>query len=174
MSFLKSYFAPGKGIDEGQKKQHQKKQGRKQEKKLGKEPEKVSEVGEIRLNHVGTGRATPPGVPNLSLPGTPMLRTPMGSRPGSTYRSSIYPTGDFRNARESLIDVKADVMCSWLYQQQLERQYATGILPGEGVVLKKGRNNYACCPPQLQEMRYSLYDMAMELNVRVCNHSMLS
>ncbi|KAI1186053.1 glycosyl transferase family group 2-domain-containing protein [Nemania serpens] len=166
MSFLKSYFAPGKGIDEGQKKQHQKKQGRKQEKKLGKEPEKVSEVGEIRLNHVGTGRATPPGVPNLSLPGTPMLRTPMGSRPGSTYRSSIYPTGDFRNARESLIDVKADVMCSWLYQQQLERQYATGILPGEGVVLKKGRNNYACCPPQLQEMRYSLYDMAMELNVR--------
>lgn len=174
MSFLKSYFAPGKGIDEGQKKQQQKKQEKKQEKKLGKEPEKVSEVGEISLNHVGTGRTAPTAVPNFSLPDTPIPRTPMGSRPGSTYRSSLYPTGDFRNARESLIDVKADVMCSWLYQQQLERQYATGILPGEGVVLKKGRNNYACCPSQLREMKYSLYDMATELNVRVRNLSMLS
>ncbi|KAI1302063.1 glycosyl transferase family group 2-domain-containing protein [Xylaria venustula] len=145
MSFLKSYFAPGKSKDEG-KKGH------------GKKKSEVSEVGE---QHLPVGGAAPLPTPNFSMPGTPNLRSPMGSRP-----ASLYPTGDFRNARESLLDVKADVMCSWLYQQQLERQYATGILPGEGVVLKKGRNNYACCPPQLQEMRYSLYDMAMELNVR--------
>ncbi|KAI3342225.1 glycosyl transferase family group 2-domain-containing protein [Ustulina deusta] len=148
MSFLKSYFAPGKGgkgKDEGQKGH-------------GKKPSEVSETG---LKHPGAEGSPPLPTPNFSIPGTPMFRTPMGSRP-----VSVYPTGDFRNARESLIDVKADVMCSWLYQQQLERQYATGILPGEGVVLKKGRNSYACCPPQLQEMKYSLYDMAMELNVR--------
>ncbi|ORY65012.1 glycosyl transferase family group 2-domain-containing protein [Pseudomassariella vexata] len=84
----------------------------------------------------------------------------------STRRASFYPTGDFRNHQESLLDVKADVMCSWLYQQQLEKQYATGMLPGEGVVLKKAKGNYSCCPPQLQEMPNSLYDMAMELNVR--------
>lgn len=148
MSFLKSYFAPGKGKNE-------------EEKGHGK---KVSEVSGTGMKQLGAGRAAPMATPNFSIPGTPME-----SRPGSSHRGSLYPTGDFRNARESLIDVKADVMCSWLYQQQLERQYATGILPGEGVVLKKGRNNYACCPPHLQEMKYSLYDMAMELNVRVCN-----
>ncbi|TGJ88666.1 hypothetical protein E0Z10_g51 [Xylaria hypoxylon] len=151
MSFLKSYFAPGKSQDEGEKKGH------------GKNKSVVIDTG---LNHFSDGGPAPTPTPNFSIPGTPMPRTPMGSRPGSTYRSSLYPTGDFRNARESLIDVKADVMCSWLYQQQLERQYATGILPGEGVVLKKGKNNYACCPPQLQDMKDSLYDMAIELNVR--------
>ncbi|KAI1751675.1 glycosyl transferase family group 2-domain-containing protein [Xylaria castorea] len=145
MGFLKSYLAPGRSKNE-------------EEKGHGK---KVSEVSETSMKQVSVGRAAPMVTPNFSIPGTPM-----GSRPASTYRNSIYPTGDFRNARESLVDVKADVMCSWLYQQQLERQYATGILPGEGVVLKKGRNNYACCPPQLQEMKYSLYDMAMELNVK--------
>ncbi|KAI1773548.1 glycosyl transferase family group 2-domain-containing protein [Hypoxylon cercidicola] len=88
------------------------------------------------------------------------------SRHASAYPSSLYPRGDFRNDHESLINVKADVMCSWLYQQQLERQYATGILPGEGVVLKKGKNNYACCPPQLRDIPNSLHDMAMQLNVR--------
>lgn len=58
-------------------------------------------------------------------------------------------------------------MCSWLYQQQLERQYATGMLPGEGVVLKKTKNDYTCCPPQLRDISRGLYDMSMELNVRV-------
>ncbi|KAL7623408.1 hypothetical protein AAE478_007090 [Parahypoxylon ruwenzoriense] len=88
------------------------------------------------------------------------------SRSASIYQSSIYPVGDFRNARENIVDVKADVVCSWLYQQQLERQYATGMLPGEGVILKKGKNNYACCPPQLREIPNGLFDMSMELNVR--------
>jgi len=145
---LKSYFAPSKGTQEPEK-GHSK---------------NVSEaISESSLKHIGgTGRTAPAATPNFSMPATPLT-----SRPPSSYRASLYPSGDFRNARESLLDVKSDVMCSWLYQQQLERQYATGILPGEGVVLKKGRNSYACCPPHLQDMRYSLYDMAMELNVRV-------
>ncbi|KAI1363724.1 glycosyl transferase family group 2-domain-containing protein [Xylaria arbuscula] len=145
MSFLKSYFAPGKGQDGGEKKGHDK---------------KPAPITEASVHHLSAGGAAPLPTPNFSMPGTP-ARSLMGSRP-----ASLYPTGDFRNARESLLDVKSDVMCSWLYQQQLERQYATGILPGEGVVLKKGRNNYACCPPQLRDMQNSLYDMAMELNVR--------
>ncbi|KAI3322452.1 glycosyl transferase family group 2-domain-containing protein [Xylariaceae sp. AK1471] len=149
MGFLKSYFAPGKSKDEGEK-GHSKKPS-----------EAVSETSLKRLGDAG--RTAPAATPNFSIPGA---ATPIGSRPPSSYRASLYPSGDFRNARESLLDVKADVMCSWLYQQQLERQYATGVLPGEGVVLKKGRNDYACCPPQLQDMKYSLYDMAMELNVR--------
>ncbi|KAI0164495.1 glycosyl transferase family group 2-domain-containing protein [Hypoxylon sp. FL1284] len=117
MSFIKSYFAPGRAKDE--------------EDVLGKTAEHPT---------VAEG--------NIQGP------------------TSIYPRGDFRNAQESLLDVKGDVMCSWLYQQQLERQYATGILPGEGVVLKKGKNNYACCPAYLQDVPNNLHDMAMQLNVR--------
>ncbi|KAI1327253.1 glycosyl transferase family group 2-domain-containing protein [Xylariaceae sp. FL0255] len=144
MSFLKSYFAPkSKG---GSEKGHDKKG----EKPAGRSAKKAKKAA---------------ATPNTVL-GTPSHRTPATSRPASTYAASLYPSGDFRNAPESLLDIKADVMCSWLYQQQLERQYATGILPGEGVIMKKGRNNYACCPPHLQDMKYSLYDMAMELNVR--------
>ncbi|KAI1824602.1 glycosyl transferase family group 2-domain-containing protein [Xylaria intraflava] len=151
MSFFKSYFAPGKS-------------GPVEEKEHGKK--KTPAVIERGLGQLAPGSAAPATSPNFSFPGTPLARTPMPSRPGSFIRGSFYPDGDFRNARENLVEVKADVTCSWLYQQQLERQYATGILPGEGVVLKKGRNNYACCPPQLQDIKYSLYDMAMELNVR--------
>ncbi|KAI2630129.1 glycosyl transferase family group 2-domain-containing protein [Xylaria nigripes] len=150
MSFFKSYFAPVKSRPEDEKGHGN----------------KALADGQTRLRRLDAGSAAPAATPNFSFSGTPSARTPMVSRPGSSHRSSLYPTGDFRNVRENLLDVKADVMCSWLYQQQLERQYATGILPGEGVVLKKGRNNYACCPPQLQDIKYSLYDMAMELNVR--------
>ncbi|KAF3058252.1 hypothetical protein GL218_05601 [Daldinia childiae] len=57
-------------------------------------------------------------------------------------------------------------MCSWLYQQQLEKQYATGLMPGEGVVIKRSKKNFACYPPDLREVPYGLYQMAMELNVR--------
>ncbi|KAH6655564.1 glycosyl transferase family group 2-domain-containing protein [Truncatella angustata] len=122
------------------------------------------------LQDPSQARPTPTPVPG-STPGalTPGGHVSLyGSRPGSVYsRRSLYPAGDFRNSgRDSLLDVKADVMCNWLYQRQLEKQYVTGMLPGEGVVIKKGKQNYACCPPQLQETPGSLYEMAMELNVR--------
>jgi hypothetical protein len=81
---------------------------------------------------------------------------------------SFYPQGDFRNDSSSIADVKAEVMCNWLYQQQLERHYASGMLPGEGVVLKKSRSDFACCPANLKDIPYSLYDMVRDLNVRVC------
>ncbi|KAI0152929.1 glycosyl transferase family group 2-domain-containing protein [Xylariaceae sp. FL1272] len=155
MSFLKSYFAPGKGKDEAEKKGHGKKAS-----------QVVSETSMKTLQSGGRGAMRgPAATPNTSIPGTATPRSLNNSRPASLYPGSAFPGGDFRNA-ESLADIKADVMCSWLYQQQLESQYATGILPGEGVILKKGRNNYACCPPQLQDMKYGLFDMAMELNVR--------
>ncbi|KAI1085283.1 glycosyl transferase family group 2-domain-containing protein [Whalleya microplaca] len=152
MGFLKSYFTPGH-IKEEEEKSHSKKSS--------------GVITESRLtNLTSSGKATT-SIPQPSpLAGTATPRSPQGSRPASIYPNSLYPTGDFRNARESILNVKADVMCSWLYQQQLERQYATGMLPGEGVVVKKSKNNYVCCPPQLRDIPFSLYDMSMELNVR--------
>lgn len=152
MGFLKSYLTPGKEKAEDEK----------------------TKVGETKMNDLTpAGKASPPVSPGplpVSVSGLATPKSPIASRPGSLYsnRNSMYPQGDFRNQPESLIDVKADVMCSWLYQQQLERQYATGMLPGEGVVLKKSRHNYACYPPQLRDMQFGLYESAMELNVRVC------
>jgi hypothetical protein len=89
-------------------------------------------------------------------------RSPMASRP-----SSIYPQGDFRNSpRESILDIKADVMVSWLQQQQLERLWAHNM-PGEGVVLKKGRDSYTCCPVELRSDHGGFYDQVVAMNVRV-------
>ncbi|KAI0601675.1 glycosyl transferase family group 2-domain-containing protein [Biscogniauxia sp. FL1348] len=156
MSFLKSYFAPGQSKDEGEK-GHSKKTSKDMTESISMEPTPLAREAL---------KAPEPSLALGSFPGTATPTSPNGSRPVSLYTGSIFPSGDFRNARESLLDVKTDVMCSWLYQQQLERQYATGMLPGEGVVLKKGKNNYSCCPPQLRDIPNSLCDMAMELNVR--------
>ncbi|KAI1372039.1 glycosyl transferase family group 2-domain-containing protein [Hypoxylon crocopeplum] len=178
MGFLKSYFAPGHAKGKREK---------------GNDKESAEELRENILNNdplprpatlLSQGIAAPrvPYAPSrLPQPESQSTSQPTSqlvsqsasqpvsqpvSRPPSVYPSSLFPTGDFRNARESLADVKGDVVCSWLYQQQLERQYATGILPGEGVVLKKGKNNYTCCPPQLRDIPNGLYDMSMQLNVR--------
>ncbi|KAK9415608.1 putative Glycosyl transferase family group 2-domain-containing protein [Seiridium unicorne] len=160
---LKSYFAPGKGSKkEGAKKGHEKKAS-----KAGNTTVMADLTPSGQQDASLAGPTPVPGsTPGVLTPGS--HATPYGSRPASVYsRRSVYPAGDFRNsARESLLDVKSDVMCNWLYQRQLEKQYVTGMLPGEGVVIKKGKNNYACCPPQLRELPGSLYDMAMELNVR--------
>jgi len=65
-----------------------------------------------------------------------------------------------------LIDIKTDVMCNWLHQQQLERMWSnTGI--EEGVMLKKARDDYMCCPKDLQLNRGGFFDAVRILNVRV-------
>ena len=90
------------------------------------------------------------------------LGTPRTSRP-----ASLYPAGDFRNsALEEIIDIKCDVMVNWLHQQQLESMWSTGG-PGEGVVLKKTRDNFTCCPSELAEYRGEFFDAIRALNVRV-------
>lgn len=151
---IKSYFAPGQK-NEDEKKGHDKK------------PLGTVDLKTLPPAKLGAAQGAPAPTPMSGLT-TP--KSPYGSRPGSLYsnhRASYFPQGDFRNNADNLADVKADVMCSWLYQSQLERQFATGMLPGEGVVLKKGKNNFACCPPQLRDIRNGLYESAMELNVRV-------
>jgi hypothetical protein len=85
----------------------------------------------------------------------------------ATPTASSFPSGDFRNApRESVNEIKSDVMVSWLYQQQLERLWASHA-PGEGVVLKKARSNYACCPSSLADERDGFFDQIRKMNVRV-------
>lgn len=92
-----------------------------------------------------------------SRPGTPRAKRPQ----------SQYPDGDFRNSSiADLAELKADVMCNWLYQQQVEKMWSSSG-KGEGVMLKKARDDYMCCPRNLRAERGSLFDAVKKLNVKV-------
>jgi hypothetical protein len=58
------------------------------------------------------------------------------------------------------------MMVTWLYQQQLRLQLVTGMDVFEGVVLKKARGNFTCCPPHMAQIPGSLYEMVVQMNVR--------
>lgn len=79
----------------------------------------------------------------------------------------MFPRGDFRNSQSSLVDIKTDMMVNWLYEQQLRKQYATYMNPYEGVVLKKARGTFTCCPAQLRDVPGGLFEMIERINVRV-------
>lgn len=99
---------------------------------------------------------------SMAPPSPAFNRTPNSSRP-----ASLYPEGDFRNqGRDSILDIKTDVMASWLHQQQLENLWAMQ-LPGEGVVLKKARDNFTCCPSTLRHEQNGIFDNVSAMNVRV-------
>lgn len=84
------------------------------------------------------------------------------SRPGSM----AFPEGDFRNnGQEELRDIKCDVMVNWLYQQQMEMLWTAGAAD-EGVVLKKARGNYTCCPPDIMDEPFGFFKSIEMLNVR--------
>lgn len=95
---------------------------------------------------------------------TPGHVSPTPSRPGDNY-----PPGDFRNnAQDEIRDMKCDVMVNWLYQQQMEMLWTAGG-PDEGVVLKKTRGAYACCPADIYDSgeEVGFYKAIEMLNVRV-------
>ncbi|KAI1662527.1 glycosyl transferase family group 2-domain-containing protein [Daldinia decipiens] len=104
--------------------------------------------------------------PAIATPNPPYQTSQTPPLSLSMFESPAIDSTDSQNNLESGHGLKSDVMCSWLYQQQLEKQYATGLMPGEGIVIKRGKKNFACYPPDLRDVPYGLYQMAMELNVR--------
>jgi hypothetical protein len=88
----------------------------------------------------------------------------------SSRADSLYPVGDLRSqAPDAMKDIKCEVMVNWLHSKQEEKIWTTGE-PGEGVVLKKAKGRYVCCPSELQNDSSSVYQMVAQLNVRVCYH----
>lgn len=91
--------------------------------------------------------------------------------PKARRRMSQYPDGDFRNSSAAdLATLKSDVMCSWLHQQQIEKGWSS-TSPDEGVILKKARDNYMCCPKQLQAEEDGLFAAISKLKVKVSAHN---
>lgn len=98
---------------------------------------------------------------------TPGSATPGGATPWGSRPASIYPMGDFRNSQaESIHEIKCDVMVNWLYQQQMEKLWTAGGYD-EGVVLKKGRSSYTCCPADITENSDGFFQAVENLNVKV-------
>ena len=111
---------------------------------------------------------TPPSQPSSALSGNGYLRS---TAPIFSNRASFYPTGDFRNSSmPDINDMKAEIMCNHLHQQQLKKMWANGSHE-EGVLLKKSKDDYTCCPPDLQLLRNGLFDAVKKLNVRVCRYA---
>src|SRR5438094_8392006 len=78
---------------------------------------------------------------SLEMPG---LRTPSGL----SSRDSFGPSSSRSSA--FIDDIKHEVMVNYLHQQQCSQMWV-GDSTGEteGVVLRKSRNNYMACPPEL-------------------------
>lgn len=123
---------------------------------------KTSNVGEM------TEKSSEVASPNIQYPSTPGSYTPGNGTPWSSRPASLYPAGEFRSSQaEDLHEIKCDVMVNWLYQQQMERLWTAGG-HDEGIMLKKSRSAYTCCPADIIEEPYGFYKAVETLNVRVC------
>lgn len=110
----------------------------------------------------------PPAAPAIVEKSSSALSPPtQGQSRGSSRPVSLYPTGDFRNsALDEITEIKSDVMVNYLHSQQLEHMWSDGR-PGEGVVLKKSRDQYTSCPEELSQYEGGFFDAVRKLNVRV-------
>jgi hypothetical protein len=81
--------------------------------------------------------------------------------------SQAHGEPDSRNSpAQQLVDIKAEIMASRLHQQQRERMWMDCGYD-QGVVLKKAKGDYACCPSDLRIHENGLCDAVKKLNVRV-------
>lgn len=64
--------------------------------------------------------------------------------------------------------VKFEVMLLYLRQQQLEKRWAIENNTTEGVILRRGKDDYISRPLELPKHVNGFYDGATKLNVKVC------
>lgn len=109
-------------------------------------------------------------------PPVPMTEKPMAtpSRLGDNMAMSSSPyTGSSRaslapSTRSSFVDdIKHEVMVNYLYQQQCSHLWVSdGSGELEGVLLRKSRNSYMACPPQLAHSAFAVACAALNCAVR--------
>ncbi|KAK5164919.1 uncharacterized protein LTR77_009584 [Saxophila tyrrhenica] len=119
-----------------------------------------------RMDDVGL----PPTVPSTAssnyspVEPTSFLAPGNGGQAALSRPASLYPDAAYKNA-QSMLDIKSDVMATWLYQQQCERLWTDGSFD-EGVVVKKTRNDFVCAPDDLADIDDGLHNAVQALNVR--------
>lgn len=85
----------------------------------------------------------------------------------ASSRVSLAPSQ--RSTRSSFVeDIKHEVMVNYLYQQQCSHLWVSdGSGEHEGVLLRKGRNHYLACPPQLASSSFAMACAALNVQVRM-------
>ncbi|KAL6705005.1 hypothetical protein ACN47E_007408 [Coniothyrium glycines] len=104
-------------------------------------------------------------------------RPSSASRPStSPGNSSIYSNGrplqypflhgaTSSAGSDTIRDVKCDILANWLHTKQEEKCWSMNN-PGEGIMVKKSKGNYACVPQELMNDGTRLYPSIVEMNVR--------
>ncbi|KUI62661.1 Glucans biosynthesis glucosyltransferase H [Cytospora mali] len=103
------------------------------------------------------------GSQSRSTPTNPFSDRSHGSGHAQLTISSSTKTNE--TSIETLRSIRSDVMVSYLYQQALSKSYLTPLDLWQGIVLKKGRGEYAFCPPQLEDFENGLLDNVRNMNV---------
>ena len=88
--------------------------------------------------------------------------------PGGSSRNSVSGRSN-RSTQSSafLDDIKHEVMVNYLYQQQCSHLWVSdGSGEIEGVLLRKSRNTYMACPPQLGSSPFAAACAALNVQVR--------
>ena len=86
---------------------------------------------------------------------TPASITPWTSRPASL------------GPGEEMSDTRCEILVSWLHQQQIEKTWFDVRADDDGVVLKKSKGEYVCCPEHVAEAPDGFCRAIEALNVRV-------
>jgi hypothetical protein len=113
-------------------------------------------------------------------PAAEVSEKPTSTSPQPSYNMELQPPqsrfGSSRNSLSNrstqssqfLDDIKHEVMVNYLYQQQCSHLWVSdGSGEIEGVLLRKSRNTYMACPPQLGSSPFAAACAA--LNVQVGN-----
>jgi hypothetical protein len=101
-------------------------------------------------------KAAPPPV-EIALPETP---------------GSLRPASTSSWLGDSLHSLKYEALASYIHQEQQER-FWTSFTAGvdhldQGVVIKKTRDEYACCPEYISTVPNGFASAVAQLNVAVC------
>ena len=96
--------------------------------------------------------------------------TPLDMSLAPSYENSVNSNGpDYygSGSHMSLDMVKHSVMVNYLYQQQANNGWRSGDSPGEGVLLRLGRDNYVTCPTDLLESNIATALRMLNVQVRI-------
>lgn len=111
-------------------------------------------------------------------PASEIVEKPTASSPQPSYNMELQPPqsrfGSSRNSLSNrstqssqfLDDIKHEVMVNYLYQQQCSHLWVSdGSGEIEGVLLRKSKNTYMACPPQLGSSAFAAACAALNVQV---------
>lgn len=125
------------------------------------EPREAAQ-GDVTRNSSQNEKRSSSGSASEQMRGTELMP------PTPRFDSSRNSVSARSDAGSSMLDdIKHEVMVNYLYQQQCSRLWVSdGSGELEGVLLRKARNTYMACPPQLGTSHFARACAASNFQVR--------